>query len=286
MDYKTIRKNSTYVTSDETENVNLLGKCVKGILTENDKGSNVTVFYYHSGIEEFDKITNNEPFYEYGLAFHLISFENAFIFRLYHDQKNLYVGKFGIWRDSIIDNPTAHKFMGKVIKNNTLLGAMQTGVFGGLAGAVITVAGGDLISKLRGIKTEDTQVVLYKLDYIHNDEIKTIQVYKKDVFDSDHNYFIGENYTSQLDSKILNESDSRCFIATACYDSENCDELIVFRNFRDQFLINSKFGKLFVEIYYFTSPHLIKILNKSIKDKIKKHFLDKIYLVLKNKYGE
>lgn len=286
MDYKTIRKNTTYVSPDEMENIDLLGKCVKGIITENDKGSNVTVFYYHSGIEEFDKITNNEPFYEYGLFFHLISFENAFIFRLHHEQKNLYVGEFGIWRDSIIDNPKANKFIGKVIKNSRFIGAMQAGVFGGIVGAAITVTGGTLISKIRGIITEDAQVILYKLEYLHDNEIKTIQVYKKDAFDSDHYFFINEHYTSQLDPKILNKSDSRCFIATACYETNDCDELVTFRNFRDRFLESSHFGKILVKFYYFASPHFIKLLNSNQKYKIKIHLLDSIYKILKDKYGK
>lgn len=289
MDYKAQRKNSTYVEFDKVDETKLFGKYLNQVNIENDKGSKVTVFYYHSGIDKFDKITNNEPFYEYGLSFHLISFENAFTFKLFHDEKQLNVGAFGIWRDSIINNPTSEIFIGKVIYNNRFIGALKTGVLGagaGIVGAAISVAGGTIISKLRGLKTEDAKVQLYNLQFKDNEEIKTIKVYKKDVFNSDNYFFIEEHYSNNLDSNVINSSDSRCFIATACYQSKSSDELIVFRNFRDTFLLNSLIGKILVNVYYNLSPYLIKLLSQNSKRNIKIYFLDKVYKFLKNNYGK
>ncbi|MCS6903803.1 MAG: CFI-box-CTERM domain-containing protein [Bacteroidia bacterium] len=74
-----------------------------------------------------------------------------------------------------------------------------------------------------------------------------------------------------------------CYIATACYQDNNAPQVIAFRNFRDQVLMNSFWGKLFVKFYYKYSPFWAKQLknyprvNKFIRNKI----LDFIYKKIK-----
>jgi len=289
MDYKKERINSTYVEFDLIDETNLLGKYLHQINIQNDKGVEVTVFYYLSGINKFDKITNYEPFYEYGLSFHLLSYENAFIFRLYHDKKQICIGKFGIWRDTIIDNPKTEFVNKEVIYNNQFLGALKSGAFGsgaGLIGTAISIGSGNLISKLVGLKTENTRVELFHLQYRDKDRdsVNTIKIYKKDEYDSDHFTFMHKHYRSNLDEETIISPDSRCFIATACYGSDNCDELIVFRNFRDKFLLKSYLGRQIIILYYKISPYLIQLLGVKSKKAIKIYFLDKIYRQLESKY--
>jgi Zn finger protein HypA/HybF involved in hydrogenase expression len=68
-------------------------------------------------------------------------------------------------------------------------------------------------------------------------------------------------------------SSSVCFIATATYGSSIAPEVMVFRKYRDDVLLNSKLGRVFVTCYYTLSPpiasiisnnHLLKILTRRI----------------------
>lgn len=69
-----------------------------------------------------------------------------------------------------------------------------------------------------------------------------------------------------------------CFIATVCYDGYNTPEVIRFRYFRDDILLKTFFGKVFVKVYYLFSPRLSKVISKSDKLKrvVKKCILDRV----------
>lgn len=54
-----------------------------------------------------------------------------------------------------------------------------------------------------------------------------------------------------------------CFIATAIYGSAYEHEVLLLQRFRDDIMLKSFFGKLFVLIYYFISPPMAKIIAKS-----------------------
>lgn len=66
-----------------------------------------------------------------------------------------------------------------------------------------------------------------------------------------------------------------CYIATAVYGSYDCPEVWTLRRFRDDILGQSVIGKIFIQIYYFLSPILVKTLgsNKLFKN-IGRKYLD------------
>lgn len=68
--------------------------------------------------------------------------------------------------------------------------------------------------------------------------------------------------------KLLSEgekvSKSGCFIATAVYGSEDVEEVLILRTFRDEFLSALKIGRWFINIYYFTSPPLARLIGFSL----------------------
>lgn len=68
---------------------------------------------------------------------------------------------------------------------------------------------------------------------------------------------------------------SGCFIATVCYENYDAPEVLILRQFRDNILLNSKMGKLAVNIYYFLSPPIASLISKSVK---LKHFI-RIFLL-------
>jgi len=66
----------------------------------------------------------------------------------------------------------------------------------------------------------------------------------------------------KLPSPKSNESKGGCFIATATYESPNSKEVLILRQWRDEYLLHSYFGRIFVKIYYVISPSIAKVIKK------------------------
>lgn len=69
---------------------------------------------------------------------------------------------------------------------------------------------------------------------------------------------------------------SGCYVATACYGSYDHPDVLVFRRFRDEYLLPSAFGRFFVLIYYRISPPLAARLGqiKWLSNMIRKGVLE------------
>ena len=79
---------------------------------------------------------------------------------------------------------------------------------------------------------------------------------------------------------------SGCYIATACYGSYDCTQVLTFRHYRDEYLSQTLVGRLFIKIYYALSPGFAKWLDNKhrINTFIREFFLEPIYKSLKDKY--
>lgn len=55
---------------------------------------------------------------------------------------------------------------------------------------------------------------------------------------------------------------SGCFIATSVYGSYDCPEVWTLRRFRDNKLATNLFGRVFIRVYYFISPTLVRLFGK------------------------
>lgn len=64
------------------------------------------------------------------------------------------------------------------------------------------------------------------------------------------------NYTSQ--SNYSGQSSGGCYIATAVYGSYDCPEVWTLRRYRDNCLAKTWYGRTFINVYYATSPMLVK----------------------------
>lgn len=75
-----------------------------------------------------------------------------------------------------------------------------------------------------------------------------------------------------------NQNSSSCFIATLCYQDNDCYEVRMFRKWRDENLNNHSFGKFFIKVYYKISPTITKKLINfpKIVNAIRRVFLDRI----------
>lgn len=75
-----------------------------------------------------------------------------------------------------------------------------------------------------------------------------------------------------------------CYIATAVYGSYDCPEVWVLRRFRDEKLLQSFCGRLFVKCYYAFSPSLVALFSeKKWFCNLVRNFLDRIVIKLKAK---
>jgi ribosomal protein L7/L12 len=97
---------------------------------------------------------------------------------------------------------------------------------------------------------------------------------------------ISDGRNTQIDDAIsahIGKSKSGCFIATACYGNYDAPEVLVLRRFRDERLLPSNAGKLFVRFYYAVSPPLARWLSKSekIKKQVRKYLLQPLVELLR-----
>lgn len=68
-----------------------------------------------------------------------------------------------------------------------------------------------------------------------------------------------EDKASQITTeKVSANNDGGCYIATCVYGSYDCPQVWTLRRYRDNVLRKSWYGKLFITIYYATSPTIVK----------------------------
>lgn len=67
--------------------------------------------------------------------------------------------------------------------------------------------------------------------------------------------------TTETKASNSKSEKSGCFVATAVYGSYNLYQVVLLRNFRDNYLSNYKMGNIFISIYYKVSPPLAKYIN-------------------------
>lgn len=94
-----------------------------------------------------------------------------------------------------------------------------------------------------------------------------------------------EEEKAQIKSEsIQNPSPSACYIATAVYGSYDAPEVMVLRQFRDEVLLPTFFGRMFVKTYYKLSPPVANRLRNAKKiNKFVRNILDKWVDHLQNK---
>ena len=59
---------------------------------------------------------------------------------------------------------------------------------------------------------------------------------------------------------IVTPKTGACFVATACYGNYDAPEVVVLRRFRDNYLLQRHWGKLFVKFYYRVSPPMARFI--------------------------
>lgn len=60
----------------------------------------------------------------------------------------------------------------------------------------------------------------------------------------------------------MNQKSGPCFVATACYGDFEHPDVLIFRRWRDNYLIPSRIGSMFVSLYYLFSPPFATYVGK------------------------
>ena len=115
-----------------------------------------------------------------------------------------------------------------------------------------------------------------------NDE-EAIKWYKKAAEQGDVN---AQNNLIRI-SRSRRKETSGCFIATAVYNSPTAPKVMILREFRDQQLLTSKFGSLFVQLYYRNSPPIANFLsqNKFFSEMVRIMMIEPLVYVVKLFFG-
>jgi hypothetical protein len=77
---------------------------------------------------------------------------------------------------------------------------------------------------------------------------------------SNPSYGGGHTYNKSYSASSNAKRNEGCYIATMAYGDYDHPQVLLLRKYRDERLMQSCLGRLFVKTYYFISPKLVKIL--------------------------
>lgn len=246
------------------------------------------VVYYDKGLYEFDKLFSPKGYIKNGYVCDLTSYENGFsiVFAKYDNAKPVDMGGAIIERSKIINFEELGEAKVEVVKKQA--GKHQAKTFLRKATGV-----GQLISAFTdssvSANTEIVNGVKFKLFYLdETDNVSYFTLYSSIDWKDRLQLFLNTYYKKTLSEEAINQvnedSDSSCFIATACYRDIYSEEVVFFRWYRDNVLNQNLIGRKFIRFYYFFTPYVYKPLfnNPTLSNRIK-FFLDIIYRKLSSK---
>lgn len=152
------------------------------------------------------------------------------------------------------------------------------------------------IKSNRGDELDDTRNLLHwnyssNIGYTKSGNKYIIRYMFEDIADEDMDaeFILGEFHIDLLEKytppvvRQTNTKSGGCFVATACYGDYDAAEVLVLRNYRDNVLLKTNLGRIAVDIYYFISPPIARLLDKSesLKAFIRKNILAPIVSKIK-----
>lgn len=239
---------------------------------------------YSSGIPNFDEIFYPHKFEETNCLVEILSYENCIIiFLMLPNAKT--ISNYLIWRKDIISFEFEEDKRIEVPKFELVKALTPLGPGSGLIGGAIAETRLNKFLKkkqfkLVGSKQKDGKTV--KLKYF--DQLSKKNKNIKFNLPDNYHHFTNDFFIRHWKSELSNEdkTSSKCYIATACYNNKNAEEVIFLRAFRDNVLYRNMFGRMLIQVYYKLSPSIVKYFysNRMIKE-TSKLFLDQLIKFLK-----
>jgi DNA polymerase-3 subunit epsilon len=121
-----------------------------------------------------------------------------------------------------------------------------------------------LFIKIQGLRFGETLFDICNSTILEIDKIETDEN-TKEWFNNAAKPIISLKFDRDMD--ILKKgaaSNKGCYIATMAYGDYNHPQVLILRNFRDEHLLNSKIGSMFVDFYYWLSPKIVTICKSNI----------------------
>lgn len=84
--------------------------------------------------------------------------------------------------------------------------------------------------------------------------------------------------------RIESKSGATCFVASVAYGDPNHSDVMLLRKFRDEVLVNSSVGRIFIDWYWRTGPHLARVIGHSQRMKACSRWLIGCLVYLLRKY--
>lgn len=95
------------------------------------------------------------------------------------------------------------------------------------------------------------------VDFDKCEKLGVLKVSRKEAINVERQSAINRGITEHSKMEASRVVDGRCFVATFAFDNSEAAEVVYLREFRDDVLLRSGFGKLFVARYYKWSPLLV-----------------------------
>ena len=101
-------------------------------------------------------------------------------------------------------------------------------------------------------------------------------------FPDDEHYVLARKLKDEIENP---PKKGFCFVATAAYGSPMAQEVVLLSRFRDEVLLHSKLGRLFVAFYYWLSPPIAAIIARFgfLRAATRKLFLSPLLQILKSR---
>ena len=216
-----------------------------------------------------DNIVLNSPATFFCSTFNsiIIGFEffEKRLFRHYVREKNNCSAFLNIKRADIVGYQEIENTKFKTFKTSkSLRFASKAG--GALPGGLIPLLALDAIISIEdNVKNlKDSKGSLFILQFFENKKKVTLEICCEDWYCPIFRKFLENNWKKELSREYLltifkngAENKGGCYIATMAYGDYNHENVIMLRKFRDNILNNYLFGRIFIKIYYKTSPSLV-----------------------------
>lgn len=103
--------------------------------------------------------------------------------------------------------------------------------------------------------------IAFSSDYIDYEKVKDIIIQYEPDFDFSKYSKIIEDFEKTTSTSTT--SSGGCYVATCVYGSYDCPEVWTLRRYRDNNVAKNWYGRLFIKIYYATSPTIIRFFGKT-----------------------
>lgn len=248
--------------------------------------------YYENGIRQIDEKLKEKSYIDLGYVVSIKAKTNAieiWFYKFINDDTLYDFSVVIIDRENLVSIESFPSTNLRVVKREETkhkvkyMARNSSGLIGALTGKAT--------EKIVSANTELLSGTKYKLKYVdENRQISEFILYSSSEFDSTITLFLNTYYKKILPPEAFiplhEESNSACYIASACYKDSFAQEVIDFRWYRDNVLAKKLLGRQFVSIYYKISPMLFNPIFKSrIVSKLIKGILGIIHktIVLKEK---